>query len=171
MKSYNMLKYHTLNDTGNRSLIETERSEQDYDLDVWQVTHSHVDIYSPPPMDLPDILLDRHPHTETTINVTSHTLVPPISRDDWNLTFLENSTFHSVYHPLYEIDEFMHDMASMHPDTLKIVPLGHSGLGREMLGLSISRPKHKDNPNILKRKKKGFVIMGAQHAREVRSYC
>jgi hypothetical protein len=120
------------------------------------------------------------PHTDTIIDdrnhIYEHGLIHPSS---WNLSSLENSTFHSTYHPLYEIDEFVLGLAELHPSTVKVVELGHSGEGREMLGMVISsgpvqnkttgqdQRKERKKGTIDPEKKLGFVIIGAQHAREV----
>lgn len=94
--------------------------------------------------------------------------------DPWNLTSLQNSTYHSMYHPLYEIDNFMEDLAVTYPELVQLVNIGHSAEGREMLAMRISKPPsaagedekaHAEHVNKL-----GFVVSGAQHAREVRSF-
>jgi hypothetical protein len=147
---------------------------QDHDLDIWQVTPSAVDIYSPSSSPLPT-LLQNLPHNATKISTgdmysnrksVSHT-------GEWNLPSLENSTYHSSYHPLYEIDAFIHELAALHPNLTHVDYLGHSGERREMLSLTISRKETSlvgFSKGRQKRggKKLGFVITGAQHAREVR---
>jgi hypothetical protein len=67
----------------------------------------------------------------------------------------------------------MRELQSLRPDLVTIQELGHSGLGREMYGLVISnknstrqrRPTKKD-PRT-NNDKLAFVLLGAQHAREV----
>jgi hypothetical protein len=95
---------------------------------------------------------------------------------DWNLSSFVNTTYHSTYHPLHEIHSFIRDIASLHPSLVTVVKLGHSGQGKEMLGLTISRSesgagqfkdKRKKRKKKRNGKKLGFVITGAQHAREV----
>ena len=109
-----------------------------------------------------------------------------------------NATFHARYHPLDEIESFMRELAAAYPDQAAIVPLGHSGEGREMLALEISSARggagasgagardvsHDQNSAqvvMLDGKGKdearrgtttqpprcGFLVTGAQHAREV----
>ncbi|KAH8110918.1 hypothetical protein DFH11DRAFT_727843 [Phellopilus nigrolimitatus] len=83
--------------------------------------------------------------------------------DPWNLSSFTNTTFHDAYHPLYEIDEFMEHLAALYPDRVTLFELGHSAQGREMFAMRITSgalPNAEDGP------KKGFVITGAQHARE-----
>jgi len=96
------------------------------------------------------------------------------------LSSFENSTYHSAYHSLSEIDEFMKALVDLHPDEVSLIPLGHSSLGREMYALQISTtPSNLQESMLLKKKKKkkknnqqqpskkmGIVISGAQHARE-----
>lgn len=88
----------------------------------------------------------------------------------WNLTSLHNTTFHSAYHPLKEINRFIHDLSALHPHSVKRIKLGHSAQGREMYGLRIRKPKKsKGGEKGLSKKGFGFLVLGAQHAREVRS--
>lgn len=86
----------------------------------------------------------------------------------------------------------MRDLAAAYPKQVTIVPLGHSGEGREMFALEISalsdlagasgaqasagHGSHDQNPQVVfdgKGKERGtnprcgFLITGAQHAREV----
>lgn len=100
-----------------------------------------------------------------------------------------NATFHARYHPLDEIESFVRELAAAYPQQVAIVPLGHSGEGREMFALEISsaavgasaagarRRSHDQNSQVVldgKGKESGagnprcgFLITGAQHAREV----
>lgn len=95
--------------------------------------------------------------------------------EDWNLTTLEGTTYHSAYHPLYEIDRFMRELEELHPGLVKVNNIGHSGMGREMLSLTISKEGKAATRQGRKKEKPSndgvklaFVITGAQHAREVR---
>lgn len=128
-----------------------------------------MDIFSPPHAPSLPVPLGKLTHSRTNISVplTQNRVVG--SAVNWNLTTLENSTFHAEYHPLYEIDEFITQLAASYPNEAHVVRLGHTGEGREMLGLTLSRSTTKSNGNDLKGKshKLGFVITGAQHAREV----
>ena len=85
----------------------------------------------------------------------------------------------------------MAQLTKEYPDYVSLVNLGHSAQGREMLGLRISKPESTPRPpkkknvaddddleSMRSRRKErereegegkmGFVITGAQHAREVR---
>lgn len=137
-------------------------SAQNEDMDVWQATPSHVDVFSPTFGLIPESL-SNYSYSETFVPALP-LRDPQISSGDWNLSSFTNSTYHTVYHPLYEVDNFMHEIAKLHPASAQVVSLGHSGLQREMYGLKISQPA-KDTVQ-----KFGFVIMGAQHAREVRDF-
>ncbi len=64
----------------------------------------------------------------------------------------------------------MQDLASVHPDIVQLQYIGHSAEGREMIAMKLSKP----SPNTTNEdgyasstKKAGFVIVGAQHSREV----
>ena len=88
----------------------------------------------------------------------------------WNTSF-SNSTFHSSYHPLPEIQDFISDLAKEHPDLMELVSIGRTAEQREMTVLKISNtlssaPNRKNGASL--RNKGSVVIMGAQHAREVR---
>ena len=115
------------------------------------------------------------PHITTQISVP--TINPTHLRKNWVVSSLENTTFHDSYHPLPQIENFMQELVDAHPETARLINLGRSAEGRDILGLTISTGDDDkvDDCNGLgeKRKKKGqkeklgFVIQGAQHAREV----
>ncbi|KAI0041581.1 hypothetical protein FA95DRAFT_1610896 [Auriscalpium vulgare] len=150
--------------------------------DVWQVSHSHVDVHFPPssyPLDLPHFPhLDFAPPPSSGSSATTGAQrkdwkTPP--RGDTNGWSLNNSSFHGDYHSLDEIHAFIRDLAAEYPQKLTVVPLGHTGEGREMIALQISDNSlpnyrshdHKQAPftqHIMERP--GFLIAGAQHARE-----
>ena len=98
------------------------------------------------------------------------------------MSTLENTTFHDSYHPLSQIESFMLELVDTHPETARLINLGRSAEGRDVLGLTISTgyddESEEDNAETRSRRKKkkgprkqreklGFVIQGAQHAREV----
>lgn len=157
------------------SLEDILRLASEHDLDVWQVARSHVDIYSSRDR-LPEAL-QRVSHTTTPV------LTPPRRRQGlvnstWDFGTLENTTYHDVYHPLFEIDEFLRQLSKLHPNTTRLTNLGHTGQGREMMALTISNTEHNETQTMTTKKRKkgkknrngdgklGFVIVGAQHARE-----
>ncbi|KAF9811509.1 hypothetical protein IEO21_06560 [Rhodonia placenta] len=135
--------------------------------DVWRISQSHVDIYFPTLHDYLSSPFHDIDLPHNTSRVSRAALIPPSTsgRDtgpsSWNLTSLSNSTFHSVYHPLEEIEEFVEAMAILYPDIVQLVNIGHSAEGREMVAMRIS----KGSGGSLKQKA-GFVVTGAQHARE-----
>ena len=151
-------------------------------MDLWQVAQSHIDIYSPPSSpELPISLLEL-PHSSRNITIDAHSfklstksLAESVS--DWNLPSLANTTYHSDYHPLFEIEAFINRLAALNPNTTQLHRLGHSGQGREMVSLTISKGHgvtrtEKKERGINKKQlklyaKPAFVIIGAQHAREV----
>lgn len=67
----------------------------------------------------------------------------------------------------------MDHLAALYPEHVSLYELGHSAEGREMLAMHIHEGYSEVENIDTKRKtrtpngKKGFVIMGAQHAREV----
>ncbi|KAJ7930904.1 peptidase M14 [Mycena leptocephala] len=141
------------------NLAQVLKIAQAYDLDIWQIgTDSvpRVDIYSPPSSaTLPASLLST-PHSISNISVPVPS--PRLRPEDWGLNSLENSTFHTEYHRQSDVDTFMEEMARLHPESVTILQLGHTGEEREMLGMKISAPG--TGPKL------GFVVLGPQHARE-----
>lgn len=84
----------------------------------------------------------------------------------WNTSF-SDSAFHSSYHRLSEIQDFISDLARDHPDLIEVSSIGRTAEQREMTVLKISNtPKSEPNGTSL-RHKGAVVIVGAQHAREV----
>lgn len=191
--------------------------------DLWRTSRSHVDVYFPHP-DVAETELARLPfrlppgtshRIERGIRDTSsrsHAHAPSAPADvvagearvvRWDVVSPSNATFHEQYHPLGEIESFVRDLAAAYPRQVSIVPLGHSGEGREMIALEITAAGSSDESTagasfsavaphgghvsrdqntqvVLGKKKKngsksgaharhGFLITGAQHAREVRS--
>ena len=179
--------------------------------DVWQTSHSHVDVYFPPrviaetelghlPFHLPpgtSHRIDGWNHDASSYT-HAHAPSPPATaptatdkadeiRIHWDVVSPSNATFHRQYHPLEEMESFVRDLAAAYPRQLSVVPLGHSGEGREMFALEISSDtlsaggghvSHDSNSQVQvmlgKKKGKGkpnprcgFLITGAQHAREV----
>lgn len=85
------------------------------------------------------------------------------------MTF-SNSTFHSSYHPLREVDTFISDLAKGHPDLVELITIGRTAEQREMTAVKISSTKKTvtGGENEAPLKPKGtMVFVGAQHAREV----
>ncbi|KAG5644428.1 hypothetical protein DXG03_008523 [Asterophora parasitica] len=165
-----------------RALKQILTLAEEHDLDLWHVARSHVDVYSPSYASPLPSSLRAIPHV-LAANITSpkrtasHTL--GVS-DNWDLSSLQNSTFHADYHPLYEVDAFIRELADLHPNVVQVNNLGHSGMGRELLSLSISKglvAASEEQIGLEEKKKRkkqqpegerlAFVIIGAQHAREV----
>lgn len=177
------------------------------------MTHSHVDVYFPRraiaqaelgllPFRLPPGTSHRIDQVKRTPSCSrahdQHS--PPCphitgageARTRWDVVSPSNATFHTRYHPLDEIHSFVRDLAAAYPEQVTIVPLGHSGEGREMFALEISASSesvaaagasqdrsHDQNPLVVFRGKGkergtnprcGFLVTGAQHAREVSCY-
>lgn len=89
--------------------------------------------------------------------------VTAMSKSYFNLTYLSHD-FHSQYHPASNITLFLRSLAQTFPNYVKLKHVGHSFLGRRILSVKISSPEPAG-----KKGRQGFVILGAQHAREVSS--
>lgn len=137
---------------------------QQHDLDVWLAHDQYADIYFPH--------LDAYTSSADALEGVSSSHAPQLIPsdlkpslhtpfDDWSSLQYLNSTFHDSYHPLYELEQFIREIAEQYPDLVSIQDLGHSALGREMVGLKVSKPS--DTGAM----KPAFVIAGASHAREV----
>lgn len=130
------------------------------------------------------------PATAPDVPVTGATDNDGEIRRHWDVASPTNATFHGQYHPLEEIESFVSDLVAAHPRQVSVVRLGHSGEGREMFALEISSDplgggggghvSHDSNSQaVLSKKGKppgadprcGFLITGAQHAREVSIFC
>jgi hypothetical protein len=83
-------------------------------------------------------------------------------RPYFNLTYLSHD-FHSQYHPASNVTFFLRSLARTFPDYVKLKHVGHSFSGRRILAVKIASPKP-----ARKKPRKAFVILGAQHAREVK---
>ena len=100
----------------------------------------------------------------------------------WDLTGLNNSTYHERYHNAKEVKAFLKQLVELNPNTTSLTRIGVSSQDRDILALTISTPSNEldtEKKKKKKKKKKGkgpkhsgkhdFVIVGAQHAREVGS--
>ena len=93
---------------------------------------------------------------------------PPqtVNPTTWNTSF-SDSAFHSSYHPLSEIQDFISDLARDHPDLIEVESIGRTSEQREMMVLKISNTPKTEPNGTAWRRKGAVVITGAQHAREV----
>ena len=168
--------------------------------DLRQISRSHIDIYFPH-LALATAELDLLPPTLSQ-SASHHTIAgrtPPFphayragsassatrrqERGD-PVALPSNETFHAGYHTLDEINDFVLDLADAYPRQVSVIPLGHSGEGREMFALEItagasaSQVSHDLKSQVVLNKKGnsgnakspcGFLITNSQHAREIKS--
>lgn len=140
--------------------------------DLWHASKHQVDVYIPPSVADTPFLSHQGDVEYTDSNVSFFPISTP-SPSTWNLSSLSNSTFHESYHTLEDIENFTAQLAELHPDLVKLVNIGHSAEGREMVALEIAKSKgqnkkgHGISESEFAAKKHGFVITGAQHSREV----
>lgn len=151
----------------------SENALENANADVWQVASNHVDIYLPPSHDhifstLGSVGL---PYNDSSILPSLLDTAPKVSSSvqSWSLMSLTNSTFHEDYHPLGDVGRFVDELVELHPNLVTRTNIGHSSEGREMYALTISRPKANGTNTSGYARRVGFVLTGAQHAREVSS--
>ena len=103
--------------------------------------------------------------------IRAQPVVRSIAEAGWNISSLANSTYHGTYHPLYEIDQFIQKVAELNRNVVKLHRIGHSAEGREMTAITLSTSSINSTERGHPRSGKlGFVIVGTQHAREVRTF-
>ncbi|KAH9896913.1 hypothetical protein C8Q73DRAFT_687752 [Cubamyces lactineus] len=136
---------------------------ENLDAYLWSVGQSHMDVYFQEPERSRDLPIPE----AGSVAIQRFEDLSLYARG-WNLSTLANSTYHSVYHPLYEIEDFMRDLANTYPHVVELINIGHSAEGREMIAMHLSRGdlELRDRGKSSTTKKTGFVITGAQHARE-----
>ncbi|KAG6917153.1 hypothetical protein DXG01_003666 [Tephrocybe rancida] len=156
---------------GSKALEEVLSLADEHNVDLWQIANTHVDVYTPTTaLALPPPLLNL-PHS-LVANISAPEVNTRRLNESWDLSSLQNSTFHESYHPLFEIDMFVRKLENLRPDLVQVRKLGHSGMGKEMSSLVISKPGREGSKHGRSRKlvqddgKLAFVILGAQHARE-----
>ncbi|KAG8956993.1 putative metallocarboxypeptidase ecm14 [Tulasnella sp. 408] len=152
-------------------LDEILHHAKSYDLDVWRVTQDDVDIYFPESSAIPNIFQSKN----STALSPSWTPISPVNTlanhpyptiGTWNLTSLHNCSFHNSFHDWLDISSFMQQMAEDYPDIVRVVRIGRTAEGRDIVGLDIgTREKNKKGKPKNWRKHR-TVIQGAQHARE-----
>src|ERR1700734_3490866 len=132
---------------------------QDNDLDIWQVTPEHIDIYFPPPphhsravLSYPSQLYD-YPHPPAPTPVAPPSPSSPSTLDaNWTTLPPLTPPYHASYHPLFEIESFLHELEREQPELVSVFRAGISGEGREVVGIKISR-EERDNEKRKARRK------------------
>ncbi|KAI0339299.1 Zn-dependent exopeptidase [Trametopsis cervina] len=159
-----VLRRFHLRENDSTTIEEIVVAAQDIDMDIWQVGPSNVDIHIPPEQQASSNLLLSNMGLSYSDSILPESLIRPYSTQTqtatWNLSSLSNSTFHTGYRTIEEIGTFVKELLDLYPDQVRLVPIGHSSENREMFALEITAR------GSTLRKKTGFVITGAQHARE-----
>jgi len=119
-----------------RKLLELVEA-QNYDL--WHLSHTHADIFSPTPVS-PGLQAALSNYT----TISAHPILNPTVTNSVHVSNfvtqggVENNTFHETYHSLVDVDAFMFALAGNYSDRAHLLQLGHTGEGREMYALKIS---------------------------------
>ncbi|KAJ3518509.1 hypothetical protein NM688_g9429 [Phlebia brevispora] len=127
-------------------------------LDVWQVSPSHVDVHLHSIDDLAGSLLDDPSLKYTDIQIPYAEIPDPVHAGSWNLSSLSNTTFHEAYHNIEDIGIFVKQLLDLYPENVELVPLGHSAEHREMFALEIFKEKSIRKENSAAKRKNGFLI-------------
>lgn len=128
--------------------------ELDQAHDVWRVNKAYVDVHTTVDQaswqanELP-------PYQVLTDNVASY-LAGRTNLSDRDAA--PTKDFHSTYHSLDAIQAFMQLLAADYSDMANIITVSTSAEGRPIKALKVSRESDYQ--------KKGFLIIGGQHARE-----
>lgn len=142
-------------------------------MDVWHVAQNHLDVLLSESHDHLQLQLEDTPVPYTNTLLPESLYIPSTAPSEalktWDLSSLSNSSLHSNYRRLNEIDQFVEDLISEYPNNVNLVSIGHSAQGREMFALEITKDKAQElrNNHTESARKSGFVLTGAQHAREV----
>ncbi|PSR72789.1 hypothetical protein PHLCEN_2v11352 [Hermanssonia centrifuga] len=138
-------------------------------LDIWQVGPSYLDVRLPAANESLNALT-QFAGLQYSDSIIPSSLVRPQTlsgaQANWNLSSLSNTTFHSTYHSIEDIGVFVKELLDLYPDNVELARIGHSSENREMFVLEISKDKGLRGRPLSMKKKTGFVISGAQHARE-----
>jgi extracellular matrix protein 14 len=74
--------------------------------------------------------------------------------------------FFTNYQDYETINQWLRLLESLRPELVKVVNLGKTHEGREILGITLHKPTTTDSENTRKAPVRGMVMHGAQHARE-----
>jgi len=157
-------------------------------LDIWSMTHSHVDILLPKTSTkgflslLPSHLTEHEPiitNLRAAVDYTypsERTVLPSLA----DLTSLVKTAqarekaedvhaladiFFTNYQSYETINQWLRLLESLRPELVELVSLGKSYEGREILGVKIKGNKEHVKPKT-NSATPGMVLHGAQHARE-----
>jgi extracellular matrix protein 14 len=155
-------------------------------LDIWSMTHSHVDIRLPKTstrgfLSLLPAHLTQHEPIITNLNAairytypSEPTILPSLAelkslvktsaaREKAQDIHALSDVFFANYQSYETINQWLRLLESLRPELVELVSLGKSYEGREILGLKIKGNK---KPKIESLETPGMVMHGAQHARE-----
>jgi extracellular matrix protein 14 len=74
--------------------------------------------------------------------------------------------FFTNYQDYETINQWLRLLESLRPELVKVVNLGKTHEGREILGITLNKPMAQDSEKMKKAPVRGMVMHGAQHARE-----
>ncbi|CCA72445.1 related to carboxypeptidase [Serendipita indica DSM 11827] len=144
--------------------------------DIWRVTATDIDVVFTPSMMQDGSQLLQHDYVVLPIQlperVEESQTIPEFDENEevefarkhkyFDLKLLSHD-FHSQYHSTANITHFMRSLTHTFPNHTSLVHIGHSFLGRKLLGIKVAK---KEPVPVGAKPRKAFVIMGAQHARE-----
>jgi murein tripeptide amidase MpaA len=147
-------------------------------VDVWRVAGTGIDAYMTPenmedgtstlssnytilPIPVPTALSEKHQNSMVERPIPD-SYITKKKKAYFNLTYLSHD-FHSQYHSTANITHFMKSLVHTFPNHTSLIHIGHSAEGRKLMGIKIVNPEPVPAGG---KQRKGFVILGAQHARE-----
>ncbi|QRW02685.1 extracellular matrix protein 14 [Ceratobasidium sp. AG-Ba] len=124
-----------------QDLIHMAKTLNSENADIWDLTPTHVDVHMDTTnLDLSDALSTR---TYSTLpysfpyNHTYHPTSTPVPLPD--VSSLQNTTFHTAYHTIEEIELFATALATAYPRLVEIVLLGSSWENRDVFAIRIGK--------------------------------
>jgi extracellular matrix protein 14 len=152
-------------------------------LDIWSTTRQHIDIRLPKTSTKGFLsLLPTHiAHEQLISNLRAAVdyTYPPSKTRLPSLSALKSQSrtgaqdihylseiFFTNYQDYETINQWLRLLESLRPELVKVVNLGKSHEGREILGITLNKPSTTGSGETKRAPVRGMVMHGAQHARE-----
>lgn len=151
--------------------VDIYSATEKLDLDIWSRTDEHTDVrlardtlarfFDLIPDHLRNATTEMIPDLQHAID---HTTIPKNTFSNERIPSIDD-TFFSDFQNVGAIDTWLNLVVQLHPSKASLINLGKTYEGRDVKGLSISKPRSAAE-RIKSTKRKVILIHGAQHARE-----